>query len=369
MYNYGIFYSRQTLKNGGIMKGISAFDLRCQEYDKPLKWLKFNLYVRFPLGIIATIIGIIRFISDLVYLNSYTIDYETINLCIYSIIICCISIVLSIIIMIGMFKLKYWAINLWFISLIISMIDVLIVCSLNENIYNNTSAVISVLIFDLPTIVYLYKRRDFVNKKEEKITDIPQESSTQEFLNEDEINEKQIKIIENMPAFKINTHIEETQKEKKKIFCKKCGSEINRKTKKCTGCGKQYIKITLIQIIISIFIILFIISFFIVVLYQNHRITVLNEDIEKLNNTIEDKNTSIKELNKKIKEQEETISDKFIDTLKADFLDKKIALICDDTNYYHTFDCEYFRNCDSYRAYNIEAAKVQGYIRHKCWNN
>lgn len=49
---------------------------------------------------------------------------------------------------------------------------------------------------------------------------------------------------------------------------------------------------------------------------------------------------------------------------KESFLLDNIGLVVSDDGYtfYHTYDCSYFKNCDSYRAFNIPSCKAQGYI-------
>lgn len=46
---------------------------------------------------------------------------------------------------------------------------------------------------------------------------------------------------------------------------------------------------------------------------------------------------------------------------KANFLDEYVALVNEDSNEYHTLDCEYF-DTSYFWAYNIEAAEDNGYI-------
>lgn len=40
-------------------------------------------------------------------------------------------------------------------------------------------------------------------------------------------------------------------------YCKKCGSEIDINTKRCTGCGKQYLKVTLFTLLLTIMCVFF----------------------------------------------------------------------------------------------------------------
>lgn len=42
-----------------------------------------------------------------------------------------------------------------------------------------------------------------------------------------------------------------------------------------------------------------------------------------------------------------------------------IAFVIEDQYYYHSYDCDTFQNADSFWAYNIEAAKYDGYKPHK----
>lgn len=44
---------------------------------------------------------------------------------------------------------------------------------------------------------------------------------------------------------------------------------------------------------------------------------------------------------------------------KAEFLDERIAFVTENSNYYHTYDCDDFKG--SFWAYNTEAAKGNGY--------
>lgn len=44
---------------------------------------------------------------------------------------------------------------------------------------------------------------------------------------------------------------------------------------------------------------------------------------------------------------------------KADFLDERISFVVSNSNYYHTYDCDYFKG--TFWAYNTEAAEYEGY--------
>lgn len=178
--------------------------------------------------------------------------------------------------------------------------------------------------------------------------------------------------IENVQACINPTFEPERQKPVKKLFCKNCGTECGTNDTKCPNCGKRvrFVRkaINKKPLLIVTFCILFLsvigLSITCTMLYQQNvesqsTITSLDELSQNLQRTIDRKNDKIKEL-------EKDYSDLFSDFLdygaKADFLDNYIAFVVSDDAYaYHTYDCHFFQNCDSYWAYNIEAAQSRGY--------
>ena len=156
------------------------------------------------------------------------------------------------------------------------------------------------------------------------------------------------------------------------MFCKHCGAECGDDVTKCPNCGKRvrFVRkaINKKPLLIVTFCILFLsvigLSIACTMLYQQNvesqsTITSLDELSQNLQRTIDRQNGKIKEL-------EKDYSDLFSDFLdygaKADFLDNYIAFVVSDDAYaYHTYDCHFFQNCDSYWAYNIEAAQSRGY--------
>lgn len=178
--------------------------------------------------------------------------------------------------------------------------------------------------------------------------------------------------IENAQACITSTFEPEQQKAVKKLFCKNCGTECGPNDTKCPNCGKRvrFVRkaINKKPLLIVTFCILFLsvigLSITCTMLYQQNvesqsTITSLDELSQNLQRTIDRKNDKIKEL-------EKDYSDLFSDFLdygaKADFLDNYIAFVVSDDAYaYHTYDCHFFQNCDSYWAYNIEAAQSRGY--------
>ncbi|MBR4874357.1 MAG: DUF805 domain-containing protein [Clostridia bacterium] len=155
------------------------------------------------------------------------------------------------------------------------------------------------------------------------------------------------------------SNIDDNEAEKVKLqktksrFCKFCGGQIDAQTKKCGGCGKQYFKgikfnkfLTTV-LILSLVIILSIISNIVQLVETNE----LNTDIEYYKQKSSEQQTKISSLNKEIKEKDSTL----------DFFDRHVVFVEDDgTKLYHKYGCYKFKG-KSFWAFNIEAAKGDGY--------
>ena len=143
----------------------------------------------------------------------------------------------------------------------------------------------------------------------------------------------------------------QSQKVVLKSYCKKCGSSIDGKTKKCTGCGKQYFKWDW-KVFSFVLVCVLLVGTSALSIFQYTAIAELEEESEALQ-------TTIKTLEATAKSRLETILEY---KHKVDFLDYSIALVVsDNTDVYHTYDCFHFKNADSYWAYNIAAAESKGY--------
>lgn len=98
-------------------------------------------------------------------------------------------------------------------------------------------------------------------------------------------------------------------------------------------------------------IILLIIIFFVILAIFYYKNTQKNDEISSL-----EKSLSVSE------RQASKYYDKYQEVLyKANFLDEYVALVNEDSNEYHTLDCEYFY-MSSFWAYNYNAAEDNGYI-------
>ena len=93
----------------------------------------------------------------------------------------------------------------------------------------------------------------------------------------------------------------------------------------------------------------------------------LNGTIQEQKQTIEDLNAAITDKNGRIEELEEDVAYWQLQSasyeIGYDFLIDNIAFVCDDyySAYYHKYTCSAFQTCESYWAYNIEAARGDGY--------
>ena len=72
-------------------------------------------------------------------------------------------------------------------------------------------------------------------------------------------------------------------------------------------------------------------------------------------------NSALKRANAASAEQSNYQSKYYYAYLELSFYERNIAFVVDGSDYYHTRDCIYYKNADSYWAYNVEAAKSRGY--------
>lgn len=187
-----------------------------------------------------------------------------------------------------------------------------------------------------------------------------------------EVSETEQPQTENTESQMKSAYVPEQTSFGKKLFCKNCGTECGPDDIKCPNCGKR---VRFVRKIIN-YKVLFIItlcaflctaiglSTACVLVYKQNaeniiKIESLDELSQNLQRTIDKKNNEIT-----------TLKDAGMDLLdevaeygeKADFLDNHIAFVVSNDGYaYHTYDCHFFKNSDTYWAYNIEAAQAKGY--------
>lgn len=166
-----------------------------------------------------------------------------------------------------------------------------------------------------------------------------------------------------------------TSVKKKKRCCSYCGAPIDERTRKCTGCGKQYFKgikgYLSIIIIATVSLLLCASVVFNFLQYGNYQ--KLNDKLTYVSQermTTIDNNNSLKREVSDLEQQVSKLEDK-VESLAdyrniSTFYEGNIALIIDDgTTVYHTYSCYSFQKAKSqfknFWAYNTEAAKEKGY--------
>lgn len=147
-------------------------------------------------------------------------------------------------------------------------------------------------------------------------------------------------------------------------FCRYCGTKYGPDDTICPGCGKRVrisfksknSKNSRIPFFISLAVNVVLIIFFVLFVsaYEN--------EYSSLQAKYDSLNTKYYNISKAAEQRLETITELKPYKEKADFLDEYIAFVVSDDAYaYHTYDCHFFQNCDSFWAYNIEAARSKGY--------
>ena len=134
-------------------------------------------------------------------------------------------------------------------------------------------------------------------------------------------------------------------KEDKARFCKKCGGTIDKDTRKCSSCGKQYfrpksaIPILILSVMVLAFAGLNVWQYFLcrqandTIDNLNNRITTLNNKVASLNSDITKKNTEISDLDNQISVKDVVIRDlnKKIENLRVSA--EEYEAICDELSY------------------------------------
>ncbi len=151
-----------------------------------------------------------------------------------------------------------------------------------------------------------------------------------------------------LPIEEVAPTLPPNKKGKKKRYCKMCGGLIDSGTKKCTSCGKQYFKFPKMTkgIIIPASICLVLIASNIVLSVY---LVNFNSTISTQRELLRDRNDRITSLEKSVKIYREM----------AEFMDDYVVFVVENNDKYHKYSCEDFKG--SFRAYNITAAKNQGY--------
>lgn len=121
--------------------------------------------------------------------------------------------------------------------------------------------------------------------------------------------EKTVKVEENLNSAIAgdDRHQENPRSEKGQKYCKHCGGMIDRKTKKCQGCGKQYFCIAkhgVILILATVCVVLIGLNVF-----QYTRTVETEEELEQAATTISKLEKTISRQDEKISSQKDRIAD------------------------------------------------------------
>ncbi len=159
----------------------------------------------------------------------------------------------------------------------------------------------------------------------------------------------------------------------KKRYCSRCGSIIDTKTGKCTGCGKRYrrfkafdYRTAFIVTLILAFVLMGALCYFVYIDYNKTNL-IANMDalIAGKNKIIDEKDASIKTLQNDYDELKDRADGYYkmafsaIDELA--FWEEHAVIVSDDgKRYYHRYQCTAWDGYDFW-IYNIEAAEQKGY--------
>lgn len=151
----------------------------------------------------------------------------------------------------------------------------------------------------------------------------------------------------------------------KKLFCKHCGASCENSAAYCPNCGKR-VRIfsrqqnksptTGIFLCISIVVNVLLLSALVPALITNSELEHANEGLTQNVQAITRERNLLEYENDGLTQTMNNYYDYY------HFLQNNIALVIDPNGgIYHTYSCHFFKNCDSYLAYNVEQAEYKGY--------
>lgn len=141
---------------------------------------------------------------------------------------------------------------------------------------------------------------------------------------------------------------------KKQRYCKRCGSPVDRKTKKCQGCGKQYFRLRRLGVGLLAVLCLALVGLNV---FQYSARLDLESAIAAKERTISQQRKTVTAQSKTIRSLTNDV-DKY--RPKVRFMDNYVVIIGDSNNKYHKYGCEDL-DTSSFWIYNTETAKALGY--------
>lgn len=155
----------------------------------------------------------------------------------------------------------------------------------------------------------------------------------------------------------------------KNNYCKKCGGYIDTATEKCVACGaeRKTFKKHLPTLITGGAAVILVACISAVAIIQQFTQNSLKSELSSAQAKIseyENQQSQNENVINNLRSKMESLEDEAENyKYKAQFLDESIAFVCNDYDlkYYHTYDCTVFQNCNGFWAYNIKAAKAEGF--------
>jgi len=236
----------------------------------------------------------------------------------------------------------------------------------------STSLSALTLYITVASIIYFNKRKHYWLGKKIKVN--PDKIEVKKFVPVMQNLNKEIETIKKEIVSDANIdkpeNIEKTENIKTKKpakYCSKCGSLIDE-NKKCTGCGKQYIKIKPMKILLPlIYLVLLVVIALLVVQsvddkrkihdlstrYENYatRYSDLYDDFQELDT----ENSKNKELITSIRKVYDIVSTEAIE------YENQVAIVTGADNYYHTINCQTIYEGEAINIYSVRGAEGLGY--------
>ena len=209
----------------------------------PMNWWNWWKYVIFPLSIFISIGSIIQYNE---------VDFSTLNMFGWTIVIVHLALTILLCVNYGMFLTKKeQSFNIFITYLFLQPAWNVFTTTLNNNVNNLTNNITQLVITGLisyglicgicayPNYIYFKKRKDYFTKKEE------QQSNSQG--TEDEHLKNIINTIEKEKNIETKKAIKENNEEKKDVnkqvknkkYCTKCGKIVESEWNFCNYCGNK----------------------------------------------------------------------------------------------------------------------------------
>lgn len=161
----------------------------------------------------------------------------------------------------------------------------------------------------------------------------------------------------------VDAPVLQNKKSVKSKYCSKCGSVIDNKTKKCTGCGKQYfrgLRLTKFSVtVITLALAFAVVSTLYVVQYVNNQAAVaqLENEVDGLEKLVAIRDSTISRLETDIDILEKA---NWSNRDKLNFFNNHAVIVDEHSRKYHKYECDDL-DLSYFWIYNTEKAEQLGY--------